>query len=286
MSEKFDFEKLGSAVKKTLWTTLKVWGTGALIKELDRNFKGDEDAQKRVKIKNRIFFFLGVFLVSTRLFSEEVNDNYKSQLKIDKNLESLGYVYYDSEDYNSHILGFDFQNEIYSVDFKDNETNGNLDVFGVLKYALSKKNLTIGAWSSPSGHGRYVFVFTMKDSEPKLVGVITSEEEDFIEVGSLSDKMNSQIEIFDYDGDGKEEILLSFLNSGYIFVEIGTDKISIDYDKKNYQAIDDRIKSKSKKEFNKEFLSGTINKKNLSQKLKIYDVKEYVLKKVGGNNES
>ena len=50
MGEKFDFEKLGSGAKKALWTTLKVWGTGAFIKELDRNFKGDEDAQKRVKI--------------------------------------------------------------------------------------------------------------------------------------------------------------------------------------------------------------------------------------------
>lgn len=234
-----------------------------------------------MQIKNRVLYLFIIFLISTRIFPDGINNNYKSQLKIDKNLQSLGYVYYDMEDYNSHILGFDFLGKRYSVDFKDNETNGNLDVFGDFKYSISPNNITIGTWTSPSGHVRNVFVFSIIDKAPKLMGVIASEEEDFIEVDNLSNKMSSQIEVLDYDGDGKEELLLSFLNSGYIFVEIDTDKLIIDYNQKNYQTIDDKIKSESKKKFNMEFLSGNINKKKLSQKLKIYDAKEYILKKLG-----
>lgn len=234
-----------------------------------------------MQITNRVLILCIIFLVSTKIFSEGINNNYESQIEIDKELSSLGYIYYDTEDYNSHILGFNFQKKLYSVDFKDNDANGNLDVFGDFKYAVSTQNLTIGAWSSPSGHGRYVFVFVIKNKEPHLIGIISSEEEDFIEVDNLSDKKNSGIELLDYDGDGKKEILLSFFNSGYVFVELGSDKLTIDYDKKNYQAINENIKSKVKKEFNKTFLTGTINKKKLSQKLKIYDAKEYILKKLG-----
>lgn len=156
-----------------------------------------------------------------------------------------------------------------------------MDVFGDFKFSNWENIYIIGAWSSPSGHGRTLFVFKEIHSKPVLLGVITSGEEDFIETDTSLGKDSNTFKIMDFDKDGKREILLSFLNSGYVFVELGSDKLTIDYDKKNYQAIDGNITSKAKKEFNKSFLTGTINKKKLLQKLKIYDEKEYILKKLG-----
>lgn len=229
-----------------------------------------------MKIKNKYVLFFFVLFISANIFSEEINEVYEPYLKINRDLDSLGFYHYDREEYCSHILGFSCRKNIYTIDFSDNKNDNHLNVFGDFKYSINEKYMTIGTWASPSGHDRYIFIFKLENQIPKLIGVISSGAY-FVEVGEIDEESK----FLDYDYDGKEEILIYLIDKGYIFVEIDGENIKIDYNKKNYEAINGKIKNQSQKKFNEKFLIGTINKKEMSKIVIINNKNNYTLKKIG-----
>jgi hypothetical protein len=230
-----------------------------------------------MKIKNKYVLFFFVLLISINIFSEEVSEMYKSYLEINKDLSSLGFFHYDREEYCSHTLGFAYKKKIYTIDFSDNSNGNHLDAFGDFKYSINDKYMTIETWSSPSGTGRYIFVFKIKSKEPILIGTIKSIGEEFSQLGEF----DGESKFVDYDNDDKEEILLYSINSGYVFLEIDNENLKIDYNKKNYEAINGKIKNQSQKKFNEKFLTGIINKKEMDKIIIINNKNDYILKKIG-----
>jgi hypothetical protein len=170
-------------------------------------------------------------------------------------------------------IGFVINNDIYYLEKAVPEKYDELDVFNGNRYALFKDMLLTGAWSSPTGHGRWLFIFKYREDSIELVdvlrhGTIKHLGYDFIEdygpntkddeIALLSDKKLIKLNFFDIN----IELFLKVSESGF----------KIDLAPKLYKQLFYRLKKKhlDDSEIYQYIIYGYISKEMNMEEIKSY----------------
>lgn len=174
-------------------------------------------------------------------------------------------------------VGFRINNDLYYLEKVQPEKFNELDVFGDNQYAIFRNFLIIGTWGSPTGHGRWLFLFKFGKDNIKFVDALHAAKYDFAEMYDTPDKKthtNKKLNILRGKNNNGNIIRITIFEAYFSpFVEVNSAGFKINLSPTLYESLFNKIKNKpqtKKAEINEYLIYGFLSKKLDKEEISAY----------------